>query len=76
MPLSDNIRLLNFLYVLDDINHNMPPALENTFQLVANSHDYQTRKSVHHNIAVPIVRTTIYGLKYQISIMSGVELFY
>ena len=63
LKLSDNIKLLNFLYVLDDINHNIPPALENTFQLVANSHDYQTRKSVHHNVAVPNVRTTIYGLK-------------
>ena len=63
LPLSDNIKLLNFLYVLDDINHNMPPALENTFQLVASSHDYLTRKSVQHNVSVPSVQTTIYGLK-------------
>ena len=63
LKLSDNIKLLNFLYVLDEINHNMPPALENTFQLVASSHDYLTRKSVQHNVSVPSVRTTIYGLK-------------
>ena len=63
LKLSDNIKLLNFLYVLDDINHNMLPALENTFQLVASSHDYLTRKSVQHNVSVPSVRTTIYGLK-------------
>ena len=70
LKLSDNIKLLNFLYVLDDINHNMPPALENTFQLDINhnckfssSRDYLTRKSVQHNVSVPSVRTTIYGLK-------------
>ena len=63
LPLSDNIRLLNFLHVLDDIKHNLPPALEDTFQLIANSHDYPTRRSVQHNVAVPAVRTTIYGIK-------------
>ena len=31
------------MYVLDDMNDNIPPALENTFQLIANSHDYLTR---------------------------------
>ena len=50
------------MYVLDDINHNIPPALENTFQLIANSHDYSTRRSVQLNVSVPVVRTTIYGL--------------
>ena len=42
LKLSDNRKLLNFMHVLDDINHNRPPALENTFQLIANSHDYST----------------------------------
>ena len=62
LKLSDNTKLLNFMYVLDDINHNIPPALENTFHLIANSHDYSTRRSVQSNVSAPAVRTTIYGL--------------
>ena len=65
LKLSDNIRLQNFLYVLDDINNNLPPSLNNTFQLASTSHDYATRSSFHCKVRIPAVRTTVYGLRSQ-----------
>ena len=61
--LSDNIRLLNFLLVFDDVNDKLPPALKNTFHLTANSHYYLTRGHVNLQVSLPSVRTIVYGLK-------------
>ena len=74
LSLLDNIRLQNFLYVLDDINNNLPPALNNTFQLTSTSHDYATRSSLHVKLEflqlIPLymvseVKTTVYDLRSQ-----------
>ena len=57
LKLSDNIRLQNFLYVLDDINNNLPPSLNNTFQLASTSHDYATcSSSFHCKVRIPAVK--------------------
>ena len=63
LRLSDNIRLLNFLLVFDDVIEKLPPALKNTFHLTANSHYYPTRGSVNLQVSIPSVRTTVYSLK-------------
>ena len=63
LKLSDNIRLLNFLLVFDDVNDKLPLALKNTFHLTANSHYYPTHGSVNVQISIPSVRTTAYGPK-------------
>ena len=68
LKLADNVKLENFLYVLDDINGQLPSALSNNFQLVRNSHTYNTRSSSRHNVTIPPVKTMIYGIrsiKYQ-----------
>ena len=63
LKLSDNMMLLNFLLVFDDVNDILPPALKNTFHLTANSHYYPTRGSVNLKVSIPSVRTTVYGLR-------------
>ena len=63
LKLSDIINLQNFLLVRDDVKGNLPTALTNTFQLVRNSHNYNTRSSAQFKMTVPSVRTTIYGLR-------------
>ena len=63
LKLSDNIRLLNFPLVFDDVNDKLPPALKNTFHLTANSYYYPTRGSVNLQVSIPSVRTTVYGPK-------------
>ena len=63
LKLSDNIRLQNFLYVLDGINNNLPPSLNNTFQLASTSHEYATRSSFHYKVRIPAVKTTVYGFR-------------
>ena len=62
IKLSDNIRINNFLFVFDDFSGLLPPAL-NAFQLSASSYSYLTRSSTHKMVKLPIVRTTVYGLK-------------
>ena len=61
LKVSDNIRLLNFLLVFDDVNDKLPTALKITFHLTANSRYYPTR--VNLQVSIPSVRTTVYGLK-------------
>ena len=63
LKLSNNIRLQHFLYVIDDINNNLPPPLNNTFQLASISHDHTTRSSSRYTVRIPAVKTTVYGLR-------------
>ena len=63
LKLSDNIRLHNFLYVLDDINNNLPPSLNNTFQLASISHDHTTHSSSRYTVRIPAVKNTVHGLR-------------
>ena len=64
LKLSHNIRINNLLFVFDDFSGFLPPALQNAFQLSASSHSYVTRSSTSKMVNLPIVRTTICGLKY------------
>ena len=59
LKLSDNIKLLNFLLVFNEVNDKLPPALK-IYLLTANSHYYPTCGSINHKVSV---RTTVYGLK-------------
>ena len=63
LKLTDNIKLNNFLFVLDEINDTLPPALRDAFQLTAHCHDYSTRSTTQHKVNIPSVKTTIYGLR-------------
>ena len=77
LKLSDNIRLLNFLLVFDDVNEKSPPALKNTFHLTANSRYYPTRGSVNLQVSHSFCRNNwVWPEKYYLSIMSRMELFY
>ena len=63
LNLADMVNLQNFLLVRDDIKGELPPGLSNTFQLVRNSHNYNTRNASQLKVTIPAVRTTIYGIK-------------
>ena len=63
LKLTDNIKLLNFIYVHDSLNGTLPSALNNNFIFSQNSHTYITRGSLLNKILLPKVRTKIYGLK-------------
>ena len=63
LKLTDNIKLNNFLFVLDEINDTLPPALHDTFQLTAHSHDYSMCSTTQHKVNIPSVKTTIYELR-------------
>ena len=68
LKIADFVKLENFLFVLNDINGHLPAVLSNTFQLVRNSHKYNTRSASHNNVSIPTVHTLIYGIrsiKYQ-----------
>ena len=58
IKLSDNIRINNFEFVFDHFS-----GLQNSFQHSASSYSYVTRSSTHNMVKLPIVRTTVYGLK-------------
>ena len=63
LKLSDNIKLQNFNLVLDSIKGNLPKVLQDTFKLTQNLHTYNTRGASLYKMAVPKVRTQIYGIK-------------
>ena len=63
LKLTDNIKLLNFIYVHNSLNGTLPSALNNNFVFSQNSHTYITRGSLLNKILLPKVRTKIYGLK-------------
>ena len=63
LKLSDNIKLLNYMYVHDSLKGTLPFALNNNFNFSHNFHNYNTRGSVLNKIILPKVRTKVYGLK-------------
>ena len=63
LKLSDYINLMNFLYIKDSINGNLPCVFNNTFQLSRNLHTYYTRGASQFKINLPKVKTEAYGIK-------------
>ena len=62
LKFSDHIKLQNFLYVLDNINKKTPIVLQDSFQLVRNTHSYPTRGSYNNKVVIPKANTRIYGI--------------
>ena len=63
LKLSDNIKLLNFMYVHDSLEGTLLFARNNVFIFSHNLHNYNTRGSILNKIVLPRVRTKVYGLK-------------
>ena len=63
LKLSDNVTLMNFLYIKDSINGNLPCVFNNTFLLSRNLHTYYTRGASQFKINLPKVKTEAYGIK-------------
>ena len=59
---TDNVKLLNFLYVYDSINGNLPSSLNYNFKPVHSIHSYNTRGSAQNQLILPKARTQVYGL--------------
>ena len=72
LKLQDHVRLYNFLFAHDHMNNRLPPALNDSLVLVANTHMYYTRASHLNNVFLPRVRTSTFGLK-SILFQSGTE---
>ena len=68
LKFNDSIQLANFLFVHDCIGKNIPSSFQNSFKLVSNVHNYNTRKAIQHNMALPKIKTKVFGImsiKYQ-----------
>ena len=68
LKINDSIQLSNFLFVHDCNGNNIPSSLQNSFKLVSSVHNYNTRKALQHNMALPKIKTKVFGImsiKYQ-----------
>ena len=68
LKFNDHIKVLNFLFVHDCINNNIPMSLCDTFVPANKAHKYPTRNADNTNIVLPKAKTTGAGLnsiKYQ-----------
>ena len=63
LKLSDNIKLMDFLYVVDNIKGNLPCVFNDTLQFSRNIHTYHTRGASQYKIILPKVKTETYGIK-------------
>ena len=63
LKLSDHIKLLNFTFVHDCVNNNLPISLKGTFQLANSVHSHNTRGASRFKIKVPKTNTIVYGIK-------------
>ena len=62
LKIRENVHLLNFLFVHDCINKNIPEAFQNSFVSVNDLHNYNTRNATNHIMALPRVYTTFFGI--------------
>ena len=62
LRIRDFIKLQNFMFAHDSINNQLPLTLCNTFTLLLNTHSHLTRTAQNFNVALPIIRTSTYGL--------------
>ena len=63
LKLSDNIKLLNFIFVYDSIKNNLPSIFNNNFTRVNKYHNHNTRYATKNTVALPKIKTQIYGIK-------------
>ena len=63
LKLSDNIKLLNFMFVHDSVNGTLPTILNNNFTLFQNLHNHDTRGAELNIIKLPKARTQFNGIK-------------
>ena len=61
IKLSDHIKLENFNYVHNSLRGNLPLPLRDSFHLVNDSHDFNTRGASQHKMLLPKARTS-YGI--------------
>ena len=59
---TDNVKVLNFLHVLDSIKNKLPITLSKTFIPVQEVHSYNTRGVTQRKMAVPRANTQTYGI--------------
>ena len=62
MTLNEIIKSENCLLVLHHINQCLPLSLKNLLTIENDLYSYSTRNSVNHQLALPLVKTTNYGL--------------
>ena len=62
MTLNEIIKSENCLLVLHHINQCLPLSLKNLLTIENDLYSYSTRNSVNHQLAMPQVKTTNYGL--------------
>ena len=68
LKLTDQIRLENFYLVQNDLKGELPTPLLDTFKIIADTHDHNTRGSAQHKLSLPKIRTQAYGITLYISI--------
>ena len=66
----DHIKLQNFLFVHDDLHKNIPIALQNSFKLLSDNHNYSTRGSNLSQIMLPKIKKVTHG-KYSIKFQAA-----
>ena len=62
MTLNEIIKSENCLLALHHINQCLPLSLKNLLTIENDLHNYSTQNSVNHQLALPQVKTTNYGL--------------
>ena len=62
LKFTDNVKVLNFLHVLDSLKNKLPNTLSKTFMPVQEVHLYNTRGVSQRKIAVPRANTHTYGI--------------
>ena len=62
MTLNETIKSENCILALRHINQCLPSSLKNLLTIENDLHNYSTRNSANHQLALPQVKTTNYGL--------------
>ena len=63
LKFSDNIKVLNILYVYDSLKRTLPNILNNNFHLQKNNHSYMTKGSIQSHVNLPKSYTESYGIR-------------
>ena len=63
LKFEDHVKVQNFLFIHDNIKGNIPPVLSEHIKPVFNVHEYNTRAAEQFHIALPKIKTDVYGLK-------------
>ena len=66
LKFTDGIKLKNFLLVVDNVNNNLPFALQNSFTPAKDIHNYRTRATTFYKMSLPKINKVTYG-EYSIS---------